>query len=169
MKKHKQIILESIIRGLYHLARTEVVCESLKALKKILELLTDRDVSFYFKEIVLQTRTFFEDVSEPVRESSLPRSERTEIQVALVAGSVCPVCVPGPSLCASPAQTSLVHPWAGCWLPGFLALPLPERVLWPGNHDRPEQGRPDVLGENPQTIRNKNLQINSPASSPVKD
>lgn len=72
MKKHKQIILESIIRGLYHLARTEVVCESLKALKKVLELLTDRDVSFYFKEIVLQTRTFFEDVSEP----SLPR--RTE-------------------------------------------------------------------------------------------
>ncbi|KAF3828619.1 hypothetical protein GH733_004820 [Mirounga leonina] len=78
VKKHKQIILESVIRGLYHLARTEVVCESLKALKKILELLTDRDVSFYFKEIVLQTRTFFEDVSEPVQESSLPKSERTE-------------------------------------------------------------------------------------------
>ena len=71
-------MLESIVRGLYHLARTEVVCESLKALKKILELLTDRDVSFYFKEIVLQTRTFFEDVSEPVQESSLPRSEWTE-------------------------------------------------------------------------------------------
>ena len=68
-------MLESIVRGLYHLARTEVVCESLKALKKILELLTDRDVSFYFNEIVLQTRTFFEDVSEPVQESSLPRSE----------------------------------------------------------------------------------------------
>lgn len=78
MKKHKQIILESVIRGLYHLARTEVVCESLKALKKILDLLTDRDVSFYFKEIVLQTRTFFEDVSEPVQECSLPRSEGTE-------------------------------------------------------------------------------------------
>lgn len=72
-------MLESVIRGLYHLARTEVVCESLKALKKILELLTDRDVSFYFKEIVLQTRTFFEDVSEPVQEFSLPsRSEWTE-------------------------------------------------------------------------------------------
>lgn len=72
-------MLESVIRGLYHLARTEVVCESLKALKKILELLTDRDVSFYFKEIVLQTRTFFEDVSEPDQESSLPRrSEWTE-------------------------------------------------------------------------------------------
>ncbi|XP_030162719.1 maestro heat-like repeat-containing protein family member 2B [Lynx canadensis] len=67
VKKHKQIILESIIRGLYHLARTEVVCESLKALKKILELLTDRDVSFYFKEIVLQTRTFFEDEQDDVR------------------------------------------------------------------------------------------------------
>uniref|UniRef100_A0A2K6FQP6 Maestro heat like repeat family member 2B n=1 Tax=Propithecus coquereli TaxID=379532 RepID=A0A2K6FQP6_PROCO len=66
-KKHKQIMLESIIRGLYHLARTEVVCESLKALKKILELLTDRDVSFYFKEIVLQTRTFFEDEQDDVR------------------------------------------------------------------------------------------------------
>lgn len=66
-------MLESVIRGLYHLARTEVVCESLKALKKILDLLTDRDVSFYFKEIVLQTRTFLEDVSEPVQESSLPR------------------------------------------------------------------------------------------------
>lgn len=78
MKKHKQIILESTIRGLYHLARTEVVCESLKTLKKILELFTDRDVSFYFKEIVLQTRTFFEDVSEPVQESSLSRkSEET--------------------------------------------------------------------------------------------
>ncbi|KAB1280893.1 Maestro heat-like repeat-containing protein family member 2B [Camelus dromedarius] len=64
VKKHKQIILESVIRGLYHLARTEVVCESLKALKMILELLTDRDISFYFKEIVLQTRTFFEDVSK---------------------------------------------------------------------------------------------------------
>lgn len=90
MKKHKQIILESIIRGLYHLARTEVVCESLKALKKILELLTDRDVSFYFKEIVLQTRTFFEDVSEPAQEPSLPRrSERTqEVQVVLVADNV---------------------------------------------------------------------------------
>lgn len=72
-------MLESVIRGLYHLARTEVVCESLKALKKILDLLTDRDVSFYFKEIVLQTRTFLEDVSEPVQESSLPRrSEWTE-------------------------------------------------------------------------------------------
>ncbi|XP_040352025.1 maestro heat-like repeat-containing protein family member 2B isoform X1 [Herpailurus yagouaroundi] len=67
VKKHKQMILESIIRGLYHLARTEVVCESLKALKKILELLTDRDVSFYFKEIVLQTRTFFEDEQDDVR------------------------------------------------------------------------------------------------------
>ncbi|KAM6224365.1 maestro heat-like repeat-containing protein family member 2B [Rhynchocyon petersi] len=67
VKKHKQIMLESIIRGLYHLARTEVVCESLKALKKILELLTDRDVSFYFKEIVLQTRTFFEDEQDDVR------------------------------------------------------------------------------------------------------
>ncbi|XP_074185068.1 maestro heat-like repeat-containing protein family member 2B [Rhinolophus sinicus] len=67
VKKHKQIILESTIRGLYHLARTEVVCESLKALKKILELLTDRDVSFYFKEIVLQTRTFFEDEQDDVR------------------------------------------------------------------------------------------------------
>ncbi|KAF0880848.1 MRO2B protein, partial [Crocuta crocuta] len=67
VKKHKQLILESIIRGLYHLARTEVVCESLKALKKILELLTDRDVSFYFKEIVLQTRTFFEDEQDDVR------------------------------------------------------------------------------------------------------
>uniref|UniRef100_A0A4X1T1L3 Maestro heat like repeat family member 2B n=1 Tax=Sus scrofa TaxID=9823 RepID=A0A4X1T1L3_PIG len=67
VKKHKQIILESVIRGLYHLARTEVVCESLKALKKILELLTDRDVSFYFKEIVLQTRTFFEDEQDDVR------------------------------------------------------------------------------------------------------
>ncbi|XP_006875461.1 PREDICTED: maestro heat-like repeat-containing protein family member 2B [Chrysochloris asiatica] len=67
VKKHKQIMLESIIRGLYHLARTEVVCESLKALRKILELLTDRDVSFYFKEIVLQTRTFFEDEQDDVR------------------------------------------------------------------------------------------------------
>ncbi|KAM6156634.1 maestro heat-like repeat-containing protein family member 2B [Erethizon dorsatum] len=67
VKKHKQIILESIIRGLYHLARTDVVCESLKALKKILNLLTDRDVSFYFKEIVLQTRTFFEDEQDDVR------------------------------------------------------------------------------------------------------
>jgi hypothetical protein len=66
-------MLESIIRGLYHLARTEVVCESLKALRKILELLTDREVSFYFKEIVLQTRTFFEDVSETVQEPSFPR------------------------------------------------------------------------------------------------
>lgn len=75
VKKHKQIKLESIVRGLYHLARTKVVCESLKALKKILELLTDREASFYFKEIVLQTGTFFEDVSEPVQESSLPRSE----------------------------------------------------------------------------------------------
>ncbi|XP_057564439.1 maestro heat-like repeat-containing protein family member 2B [Hippopotamus amphibius kiboko] len=67
VKKHKQIMLESIIKGFYHLARTEVVCESLKALKKILELLTDRDVSFYFKEIVLQTRTFFEDEQDDVR------------------------------------------------------------------------------------------------------
>ncbi|XP_037596098.1 maestro heat-like repeat-containing protein family member 2B [Cebus imitator] len=67
VKKHKQLMLESIIRGLYHLARTEVVCESLKALKKILGLLTDRDVSFYFKEIVLQTRTFFEDEQDDVR------------------------------------------------------------------------------------------------------
>ncbi|KFO29155.1 HEAT repeat-containing protein 7B2 [Fukomys damarensis] len=67
VKKHKQIILESVIRGLYHLARTEVVCESLKALKKILKLLTDRDVSFYFKEIVLQTRTFFEDEQDDMR------------------------------------------------------------------------------------------------------
>lgn len=68
-------MLESIIRGLYHLARTEVVCESLKALKKILELLTEKDISFYFKEIVLQTRTFFEDVSEPLG-VSLPRENR---------------------------------------------------------------------------------------------
>lgn len=84
VKKHKQIILESVIRGLYHLARTEVVCESLKALRKILQLLTDRDVSFYFKEIVLQTRTFFEDVSEPVSESSfLRRTEQKELQVVL--------------------------------------------------------------------------------------
>ncbi|CAO2592452.1 Maestro heat-like repeat-containing protein family member 2B, partial [Lemmus lemmus] len=67
VRKHKQIMLESIIRGLYHLARTEVVCESLKALKKILELLTERDISFYFKEIVLQTRTFFEDEQDDVR------------------------------------------------------------------------------------------------------
>ncbi|XP_027987083.2 maestro heat-like repeat-containing protein family member 2B isoform X4 [Eptesicus fuscus] len=64
VRKHKQLMLESVIRGLYHLARTEVVCESLKALRKILELLTDRDVSFYFKEIVLQTRTFFEDAKK---------------------------------------------------------------------------------------------------------
>uniref|UniRef100_A0A8D2AYM2 Maestro heat like repeat family member 2B n=1 Tax=Sciurus vulgaris TaxID=55149 RepID=A0A8D2AYM2_SCIVU len=71
VKKHKQIMLESIIRGLYHLARTEVVCESLKALKKVLELLTDRDVSFYFKEIVLQTRTFFEDEQDEVRLTSI--------------------------------------------------------------------------------------------------
>ncbi|KAM5264399.1 maestro heat-like repeat-containing protein family member 2B [Ctenodactylus gundi] len=67
VKKYKQIILESVIKGLYHLARTEVVCESLKALQKILQLLTDRDVSFYFKEIVLQTRTFFEDEQDEVR------------------------------------------------------------------------------------------------------
>ncbi|XP_005876064.1 PREDICTED: maestro heat-like repeat-containing protein family member 2B [Myotis brandtii] len=67
VRKHKQLMLESVIRGLYHLARTEVVCESLKALRKILELLTDRDVSFYFKEIVLQTRTFFEDEQDDVR------------------------------------------------------------------------------------------------------
>ncbi|XP_060039850.1 maestro heat-like repeat-containing protein family member 2B [Erinaceus europaeus] len=67
VKKHKQIILESTIRGLYHLARTEVVSESLKALRKILEQLTERDVSFYFKEIVLQTRTFFEDGQDDVR------------------------------------------------------------------------------------------------------
>ncbi|XP_038179218.1 maestro heat-like repeat-containing protein family member 2B [Arvicola amphibius] len=67
VRKHKQIMLESIIRGLYHLARTEVVCESLKALKKTLELLTERDISFYFKEIVLQTRTFFEDEQDDVR------------------------------------------------------------------------------------------------------
>ncbi|XP_006774625.1 PREDICTED: maestro heat-like repeat-containing protein family member 2B [Myotis davidii] len=67
VRKHKQLMLESVIRGLYHLARTEVVCESLKALRKILQLLTDRDVSFYFKEIVLQTRTFFEDEQDDVR------------------------------------------------------------------------------------------------------
>uniref|UniRef100_A0A8C5LHH7 Maestro heat-like repeat family member 2B n=1 Tax=Jaculus jaculus TaxID=51337 RepID=A0A8C5LHH7_JACJA len=67
VKKHKQMMLESIISGLYHLARTEVVCESLKALRKILELLTDRDVSVYFKEMVLQTRTFFEDEQDDVR------------------------------------------------------------------------------------------------------
>ncbi|XP_058536132.1 maestro heat-like repeat-containing protein family member 2B isoform X2 [Ochotona princeps] len=67
VKKHKQLMLESVIRGLYHLARTEVVSESLKALKRILELLTDRDVSFYFKEIVLQARTFFEDEQDDVR------------------------------------------------------------------------------------------------------
>nr|XP_055223465.1 maestro heat-like repeat-containing protein family member 2B isoform X2 [Gorilla gorilla gorilla] len=72
VKKHKQLMLESIIRGLYHLARTEVVCESLKALKKILELLTDRDVSFYFKEIVLQTRTFFEDACRDVLMVCIP-------------------------------------------------------------------------------------------------
>ncbi|XP_068952637.1 maestro heat-like repeat-containing protein family member 2B [Petaurus breviceps papuanus] len=67
VKKNKQMLLETVIRGLYHLTRTEVICESLKALKKILELLTDRDVSFYFKEIVLQTRTFFEDEQDDVR------------------------------------------------------------------------------------------------------
>ncbi|XP_021039449.1 maestro heat-like repeat-containing protein family member 2B isoform X2 [Mus caroli] len=67
VRKHKQMMLECIIRGLYHLARTEVVCESLKALKKILELLTERDINFYFKEIVLQTRTFFEDEQDDVR------------------------------------------------------------------------------------------------------
>ncbi|NP_001159538.1 maestro heat-like repeat-containing protein family member 2B isoform X1 [Mus musculus] len=67
VRKYKQMMLECIIRGLYHLARTEVVCESLKALKKILELLTERDINFYFKEIVLQTRTFFEDEQDDVR------------------------------------------------------------------------------------------------------
>ncbi|XP_056680551.1 maestro heat-like repeat-containing protein family member 2B isoform X2 [Monodelphis domestica] len=67
VKKNKQMLLETVIRGLYHLTRTEVICESLKALKKILELLSDRDVSFYFKEIVLQTRTFFEDEQDDVR------------------------------------------------------------------------------------------------------
>ncbi|XP_003759963.1 maestro heat-like repeat-containing protein family member 2B isoform X1 [Sarcophilus harrisii] len=67
VKKNKQMLLETVIRGLYHLTRTEVICESLKALKKILELLTDKDVSFYFKEIVLQTRTFFEDEQDDVR------------------------------------------------------------------------------------------------------
>uniref|UniRef100_A0ABK0LE06 Maestro heat-like repeat family member 2B n=1 Tax=Rattus norvegicus TaxID=10116 RepID=A0ABK0LE06_RAT len=71
VRKHKQIMLECIIRGLYHLARTEVVCESLKALKKILELLTERDISLYFKEIVLQTRTFFEDEQDDVRLTSI--------------------------------------------------------------------------------------------------
>lgn len=76
MRKHKQLMLESVIRGLYHLARTEVVSESLKALKRILELLTDRDVSFYFKEIVLQARTFFEDVSTLVQEVSLHPEKR---------------------------------------------------------------------------------------------
>ncbi|XP_027719397.1 maestro heat-like repeat-containing protein family member 2B [Vombatus ursinus] len=67
VKKNKQMLLETVIRGLYHLTRTEVICESLKALKKILELLTDRDVSFYFKDIVLKTRTFFEDEQDNVR------------------------------------------------------------------------------------------------------
>lgn len=100
VRKHKQLMLESVIRGLYHLARTEVVCESLKALRKILQLLTDRDVSFYFKEIVLQTRTFFEDVSEPVQESSLPRrSEWTQRGSGSACSRQCwcPIHIPWPA------------------------------------------------------------------------
>ncbi|GAB5567297.1 maestro heat-like repeat-containing protein family member 2B isoform X2 [Prionailurus iriomotensis] len=84
VKKHKQIILESIIRGLYHLARTEVVCESLKALKKILELLTDRDVSFYFKEIVLQTRTFFEDSIEYNLKKNYLSGEQDDVRLTAI-------------------------------------------------------------------------------------
>uniref|UniRef100_A0A2K5DEP9 Maestro heat like repeat family member 2B n=1 Tax=Aotus nancymaae TaxID=37293 RepID=A0A2K5DEP9_AOTNA len=52
VKKHKQLMLESIIRGLYHLARAEVVCGSLKSLKKILELLT---AIFLFEDLASLT------------------------------------------------------------------------------------------------------------------
>lgn len=157
MKKHKQIILESIIRGLYHLARTEVVCESLKALKKILELLTDRDVSFYFKEIVLQTRTFFEDVSESVQNSALPGvSEQKEIQVVLVAGNAgVPSIFLGLLLWSpahgSPAQRSLVQ-----FLCRLLAscLSLGLRVL-SGLGIRIALSRVGQTNENKQEINNK--------------
>lgn len=136
-------MLESVIRGLYHLARTEVVCESLKALKKILQLLTDRDVSFYFKEIVLQTRTFFEDVSEPVQESSLPRrSEWTQRGSGSACSRQCwcPIHIPWPAQ-GSPAQRSpeqfLCRLLASC-------VSLCKGTLWPGDHNCSEQGGLDI-------------------------
>lgn len=108
-------MLESVIRGLYHLARTEVVSESLKALKRILELLTDRDVSFYFKEIVLQARTFFEDVSTLVQEVSLhpeKKSEQKKVEVVVVEdnGRTPPIFL-GLNQ-SSPSH----HIHIGCWL-----------------------------------------------------
>lgn len=155
MKKHKQIILESTIRGLYHLARTEVVCESLKTLKKILELFTDRDVSFYFKEIVLQTRTFFEDVSEPVQESSLSRKSE---ETGRGAGRwyQCPIHIlwPTPEVTCPRGHLHRGHLNNSFQAIGFLCvsvgtLALESSLVWAG------WGR--LIGQDPQMIRNKSL------------
>lgn len=118
-------MLESIIRGLYHLARTEVVCESLKALKKILELLTERDISFYFKEIVLQTRTFFEDVSEPLG-VSLPWENREGSAQCMEETVGVPAALGGHSW--GPLQTPSTQATAP-------SISLPERAPWSRKHN----------------------------------
>ncbi|XP_038600335.1 maestro heat-like repeat-containing protein family member 2B [Tachyglossus aculeatus] len=71
VRKNKQLILDAVIRGLYHLVRTDVICESLKALRSLLGLLSAEEVNSHFQEIVLLTRTFLEDEQDEVRLNSI--------------------------------------------------------------------------------------------------
>uniref|UniRef100_F6ZUF9 Maestro heat like repeat family member 2B n=1 Tax=Ornithorhynchus anatinus TaxID=9258 RepID=F6ZUF9_ORNAN len=71
VRKNKQLILDAVIRGLYHLVRTDIICESLKALRSLLGLLSAEEVNHHFQEIVLLTRTFLEDEQDEVRLNSI--------------------------------------------------------------------------------------------------
>lgn len=64
MRKHKKIVLDLLVYGLYDPVSLEVIHESMKTLTVVLGKIQGKGLGSFFIDITLQTRTLLDDVSK---------------------------------------------------------------------------------------------------------
>ncbi|XP_004623714.1 protein maestro [Octodon degus] len=67
VRKHKKIMLDLLVHGLYDPVSPEVIHESMKALTIVLGKIQGKGLGSFFVDITLQTRTLLDDENDSVR------------------------------------------------------------------------------------------------------
>uniref|UniRef100_A0A8C3X7N1 Maestro n=1 Tax=Catagonus wagneri TaxID=51154 RepID=A0A8C3X7N1_9CETA len=70
VRKHKKIVLDLLVHGLYDPVSSEVVHESLKTLTVILGKIQGKGLGAFFIDVTLQTRTLLDDENDGLRYSA---------------------------------------------------------------------------------------------------
>uniref|UniRef100_A0A8C8S7W2 Maestro heat-like repeat family member 5 n=1 Tax=Pelusios castaneus TaxID=367368 RepID=A0A8C8S7W2_9SAUR len=67
VKKHKKTLLKVLIRSLNERSHSEIVCESLKALAKVLKELKEKDIGSSFRDLTTRIRTYLDNEDDGLR------------------------------------------------------------------------------------------------------